>query len=62
MNKNSIRRRGGAAFAVLALLAVAPALIAQDGAGEPGTDNMEVIGRFHSADGLEISYTDIELE
>jgi hypothetical protein len=62
MNKNSIRRIGGAAFAVLALLAVAPALIAQDGGGEPGTDNMEVIGRFHSADGLEISYTDIELE
>jgi len=51
MNMKSFERVGIAAFAALSLLAFTPALYAQDG-GEPGTDNMEVIGRFHSDDGL----------
>ena len=52
---------GAPALAALSLLVAAPALFAQHGE-EAGTDNIEVIGRLHMDDGLEISYTDIEIE
>ena len=52
---------GAPALAALSLLVAAPALLAQHGE-EAGTDNIEVIGRLHIDDGLEISYTDIEIE
>jgi len=53
---------GAPALAALSLLVAAPALFAQDGDDDVGTDNIEVIGRLHIDDGLEISYTDIEIE
>ncbi len=51
-----------AALAALTVLVAAPAVYAQGTPDEPGTENMEVIGRFHTDDGLEISYTDVEIE
>lgn len=51
-----------AGAAVVALLVTIPAAFAQGTADAPGTDNMEVVGRLQSDDGLEISYTDVEIE
>jgi len=48
--------------AAFGLLVAAPAAYGQATEDEPGTENMEVIGRFHTDDGLEISYTDVEIE
>lgn len=64
MRQTTFTRMTGAAAAALAALAMpwAPALLAQDGGEEPGTPNMEVVGRLHTDDGLEISYTDVEVE
>ncbi len=53
---------GVSAAATLAVLAVAPAVFAQGTPDEPGTENMKLIGQHHAGDGLEISYTDVEVE
>jgi hypothetical protein len=52
----------GITAAAATVLVAAPALVAQDGGDETGTPNMEVVSRFHTDDGLEISYTDVEIE
>ena len=53
---------GVSAAAALLVLAAAPPAFAQGTPDNPGTENMTVIGQHHAGDGLEISYTDIELE
>ena len=55
-------RIGWIGVAAIGLLVAAPAAFGQATEDEPGTDNMELIGQHHAGDGLEISYTDIELE
>lgn len=52
----------GAAVAAMTLLVMTPAAFAQGTADNPGTENMELIGQHHAGDGLEISYTDVEVE
>ena len=51
-----------AALALATVTVAAPAVLAQENAGERGTANIEIVGRFHMDDGLEISYTDVEIE
>jgi hypothetical protein len=52
----------GVILAAGVVLAAAPGLSAQGTPEQPGTDNMEVLGRHHVDDGLQISYTDVEVE
>jgi hypothetical protein len=53
---------GGPVVLAITFLVWAPNLFAQEGKQKTGTENMEIIGRFHTDDGLEISYTDVEIE
>jgi hypothetical protein len=55
-------RIGWIAAAAIGLLVAAPAAFGQATEDEPGTENMKLIGQHHAGDGLEISYTDVEVE
>ncbi|MBT8461747.1 MAG: hypothetical protein KJO44_04420 [Gemmatimonadetes bacterium] len=55
-------RIGWIGAVALALLVAAPAAFGQATEDEPGTENMKLIGQHHAGDGLEISYTDVEVE
>ena len=55
-------RFGWIGVAAIGLLAAAPAAFGQATEDEPGTENMKLIGQHHAGDGLEISYTDVEVE
>jgi len=53
---------GRIGMAAIGLLIAAPTAHGQATEDEPGTENMLLIGQHHAGDGLQISYTDVEVE
>ena len=65
MTTKKTGRLSSGVIAALACMVAAPGALAQEAhsSGEPhGSGNIEVMGRFERDDGLEISYSDIEIE